>query len=71
MCLYEPSALWKKPSDLRCSCVTNAHSEKCPERWCHFLDTYHRFKFVTVSDVKRKKAIKSQTGSSRTSLDSM
>ena len=58
-------------SDLRCSCATNAHTEKYSERWHHFLDTYHRFRFVTVSDVKRKKAIKSQTGSSRTSLDSM
>ena len=48
--VYEASTLWKKPSysqkkpsNLRCSCTTNAHSEKCSEGWRLFSDACQTF----------------------------
>ena len=38
--VYEASTLWKKPSNLRCSCTTNARSEKCSKGWRLFSDAY-------------------------------
>jgi len=48
--VYYASTLWKKssysqkkPSNLRCSCTTNAYSVKCSEGWRLFSDAYQSF----------------------------